>query len=155
MMQDLAKKIAAFFKDFSQVEVEVINVRDGPDGANALCRLPDGEYQVILDSDFSVKAYYRKKPYLKDDAENPSGDLKPEDVSCGGSLREAPCGKQESRRPVLSNSEKAVTIMIKRHPGITSSEISQSMNLKYKILSPILKKLVSEGIVTRDGEKYF
>lgn len=154
-MQDLARKIAAFFKDFSKIEVEVIDVRDGPDGANALCRLPDGEYQVILGSDFSVKAYYRKKPYIKDVMEHPCDPLKPENLSSGDGHREAPVGRQESRRPVLSNSEKAVTIMIKRHPGITSSEISQSMNLKYKILSPILKKLVSEGIVTRDGEKYY
>ncbi|KXG77718.1 hypothetical protein AN618_09160 [Fervidicola ferrireducens] len=123
-MQDIAGKIAAFFKDFSQVEVEVIDVQLGPNGANALCRLPDGEYQVILGSDLSVKAYYRKKPYIKDVVKLPSGPLKP-----------ASSSKQETGMPVVSNSEKAVAC----------SRISQIIDPIYKILSPILKKLASKG----------
>jgi hypothetical protein len=65
-MQDIAQNIAAFFRSFSQEEVEIIDVQFGENGANALCKLSDGEYQVILDNDFSVKAFYRKKPYIKD-----------------------------------------------------------------------------------------
>ncbi|SHM46010.1 hypothetical protein SAMN05660826_01096 [Caldanaerovirga acetigignens] len=133
-MQDVAGKIAAFFKDFSQVEVEVIDVQLGPNGANALCRLPDGEYQVILGSDFSVKAYYRKKPYIKDVVKLPSEPLKPENLSSGNG-REASNSKQETEMPAASNSEKAVAC----------GRISQIFDPIYKILSPIIKKLASKG----------
>ncbi|HHW03557.1 MAG TPA: hypothetical protein GXX35_12255 [Thermoanaerobacterales bacterium] len=170
MMEDMSVKIVDFFREFSHIDVEVLDIKQEPDGYRALCRMTDGEYQVILDNEFSVKAYYRKKLY-KDN--RPGGVDKLSSIPQAASItqfqqnpettgicedadgQDAVVNVRAIKKPLLSNSEKAVAIMIKKQPGITSFDISREMNLKFKILSPILKKLLSEGIIKREGEKFY
>lgn len=170
MMEDISVKIVDFFREFSHIDVEVLDIKQESDGYRALCRLSDGEYQVILDNEFSVKAYYRKKLY-KDNRLGGVDKLSsiPQAVSITqfqqnpetAGICEASDGQDAAvnvraiKKPQLSNSEKAVAIMIKKQPGITSFDISREMNLKFKILSPILKKLLSEGIIKKEGEKFY
>ncbi|MDN5330974.1 MAG: hypothetical protein PWP45_199 [Tepidanaerobacteraceae bacterium] len=127
-MQDISGKIISFFKDFSQIEVEVIDVMLGPDGVSVLCKLPDGEYQVILGDDLSVKAYYRKKPYIKDVMGLPGNPLERENISFENSHWKASNSEQNSQTPTILKSKKAM------------ANITLITNPLHKIFSPILKK---------------
>jgi len=154
--EEVSRRILEFFHEFSRVEASVIDIKPEGEEVNALCALPDGEYQVTLNSDLSVRSFYRKKPYVMETAkqaavsshqatnENQASDYKPKAQTI-----------RPLKRSVLSNSEKEVLLCIKSHPGITSYEIRQAVDIKFTMLLPILKKLIDYNLIEKQGEKYF
>jgi len=153
VQEEISTKVVRFFHDFWHVEATVINVKPEGDEMKVLCSLPDGEYQVTLNRDLSVRAFYRKKPYVVERAkDNHFLPLQSEATSQG--IKKEPAAKSV-KRPVLSNSEKAVLLIIKEHPGMTSYEIRQYVDIKFTMLLPILKKLVECNIVRKQHDRYF
>jgi len=156
VQEEASKRIINFFREFSHVEVSVVDIKTNDEGIDALCKLPDGEYQVILDKDLSVRAFYRKKPYIVETSKQkgtPTYGSTEENQTEGRNLEiQTP---RPSKRPVLSNSEKAVLLLIKSNPGMTSYEIRQAVDIKFTMLLPILKKLLNQNIIRKQGEKYF
>lgn len=153
---DISQKIIKFFQDFSRVEAEVIDVKPEGEGMKALCVLPDGEYQVTLDKDLSVRAFYRKKPYQIEEAK--AGQIssqQPEVLPASFQDKAKKLVPQPLKRPSLSKSEKAVLLIIKEHPGLTSYEIRQYVDMKFAMLLPILKKLMDLNIIQKQNDRYY
>ncbi|WP_276791772.1 hypothetical protein [Tepidanaerobacter acetatoxydans] len=152
LIQKARDGIVKFFKDFSNLDVEVIDITEGAKDLSALCKFPDGEYQVLLNDDFTIKAYYRKKPYKH--------DLNTNDKTSGNNVilnnsKPANPGISNVKKPELSNSEQVVALIVKKNPGINAYEIRKEINMRFVMLIPILQKLLSFGVIKKDGEKYY
>jgi len=156
MREEISKRITKFFHDFSNVDATVIDIKPEGDEMKVLCGLPDGEYQVTLNKDLSVRAFYRKKPYVMETAREEQTVSHLPDIAYESSKNDAkkPASKPV-KRPILSNSEKAVLMIIKEHPGLTSYEIRQHIDIKFTMLMPILKKLLDLNIIQKQNDKYF
>jgi hypothetical protein len=154
--EDVSRKIVKFFHEFAKVEATVIDIIPEGDGINALCELPDGEYQVTLSKDLSVKAFYRKRPYTMETATPAvTSSYQPAKGDQATNENHETQTASPLKRPVLSNSEKEVLLLIKSHPGITSYEIRQAVDIKFTMLLPILNKLINQNFIQKQDDKYF
>ena len=107
---------------------------------------------MFLNDDFTIKAYYRKKPYKH--------DLNTNDKTSGNNdifnnSKPANPSISDVKKPELSNSEQAVALIVKKNPGINAYEIRKEINMRFVMLIPILQKLLSFGVIKKDGEKYY
>lgn len=156
MREEVSKRITKFFHDFWQAEATVLDLKAEGEGINVLCGLPDGEYQVTLNGDLSVRAFYRKKPYVmetKKEDKSLSHQTETSAAAPGDNAKRPPV--KPLKRPVLSNSEKELLLLVKKQPGMTSYEIRQHVDIKFTMLLPILKKLVALKVIQKQNDKYF
>ncbi len=151
MEKKIASQITQFFKDFHNEDVEILEINEGST-LSTLCNLSDGEYKVILNSDYTVRAYYRKKSF-KCALKSGSETLKENNTWNG--LPPSKKTNSNVKRPLLSNTEQTITLLIKKSPGITSYEIKKEINMRFTMLIPILQKLLNLGVIKKEGEQYY